>query len=88
MLGAGLRVEVRGRTGLATRDYEQEAEVTANLASSLTLAGALAGGPGVGAALLIASELFKGPLENITRVRYRVTGSWEAPVIERIDETR
>ena len=42
----------------------------------------------MGAALLIASELFKGPLENITRVRYRVTGSWEAPVIERIDETR
>ena len=83
-----MRVEVRGRTGLATRDYEQEAEVTANFASSLTLAGALAGGPGVGAALLIASELFKGPLEDIARIRYRVGGSWDAPVIERIDEPR
>ncbi|MEX0901053.1 MAG: YhdP family protein [Gammaproteobacteria bacterium] len=88
LLGPAVRVEVTGRTGLATRDYNQEAVVTASLASSLTIAGTIAGGPGVGAALLIASELFKGPLDDMARVRYRVTGPWDGPVIERVSEPR
>src|SRR5690606_3318937 len=86
--GPAVRIEASGRTGLATRDYEQEAVVTASLASSLTIAGALAGGPGVGAAMLIASELFKGPLEDMARIRYRVTGAWDEPSIERVNESR
>ncbi len=88
LVGPAVRVEVTGRTGLATRDYEQEAVVTASFASSLTIAGTLAGGPGVGAALLIASELFKGPLDDMARVRYRVTGPWDEPTIERVTEQR
>lgn len=88
LVGPAVRVEVTGRTGLATRDYDQEAVVTASLASSLTIAGTLAGGPGVGAALLIASELFKGPLDDMARVRYRVTGPWDGPAIERVSEQR
>lgn len=88
LVGPAVRVEVTGRTGLATRDYDQEAVVTASLASSLTIAGTLAGGPGVGAALLIASELFKGPLDDMARVRYRVTGPWDGPTIERVSEQR
>lgn len=88
LVGPAVRVEVTGRTGLATRDYDQEAVVTASLASSLTIAGTLAGGPGVGAALLIASELFKGPLDDMARVRYRVTGPWDGPAIERVNEQR
>ncbi len=88
LIGPAVRVDVTGRTGLATRDYDQDAVVTASLASSLTIAGTLAGGPGVGAALLIASELFKGPLDDIARVRYRVTGPWDGPAIERVNEQR
>ncbi|MFN2300757.1 MAG: YhdP family protein [Gammaproteobacteria bacterium] len=84
--GPAARVEVRGRTGLATRDYDQEAVVVASLASSLAIAGTLAGGPGVGAAVLLASELLRGPLEGISRARYRVTGPWEAPAVERVVE--
>lgn len=87
LVGPAARVEVRGRTGLATRDYDQEAVVVASLTSSLAIAGTLAGGPGVGAAVLLASELLRGPLEGISRAHYRVTGTWDAPEVERVVET-
>ncbi len=84
--GPAARVEVSGRTGLSSRDYDQEAVVVGSLASSLTLAGTLMGGPAVGAALLFMSEMLKGPLEDMARARYRLHGPWEDPVVERIPE--
>ncbi|MEO1576610.1 MAG: AsmA-like C-terminal region-containing protein, partial [Pseudomonadota bacterium] len=83
--GPAAQVAVVGRAGIADKDYEQTASVYANFGSSLPIAGAIAGGPAVGAALLIFSEVFKDPLKQIGRVDYRITGSWEDPVIARIN---
>lgn len=82
--GPAARVDIEGRTGLADRDYDQTATVVGSLASSLTLAGTLLGGPAVGAALLLVSELLRGTLEDMVRVRYHLSGPWEQPVIERL----
>jgi uncharacterized protein YhdP len=38
----------------------------------------------VGAGVLVLSQLFKGQLKGLTRAYYRVTGPWDAPVVERI----
>ncbi len=84
--GPAAHITLKGRTGLATRDYDQEVEVIGTFRTSLALAGTLAGGPGVGAALLIASQLLKRPLEDLARVRYRMTGTWESPEFERLQE--
>ena len=62
--GPAAEIGIAGRTGLATRDYDQTAVVTGNLGASLPVAGALAGGPAVGAALLLFSQVFKEPLEG------------------------
>lgn len=87
--GPAARVEIVGRTGLATRDYDQVATVVGSLASSLTLAGTLVGGPAVGAALLVVSNLLRGALEDMVSVRYHLSGSWEEPLVERLpDEPR
>jgi len=61
------------------------AVVTGNLGASLPVAGALAGGPVVGAAVLLFSQVFKEPLKGITRGYYRITGPWENPTVERVD---
>jgi uncharacterized protein YhdP len=53
----------------------------------LPVAGVLAGGPVVGAALLVFSQIFKEPLKGITRGYYRITGSWENPVVERVEDS-
>jgi len=83
--GPAAEIGIAGRTGLATRDYDQTAVVTGNLGASPALAGALAGGPAVGAAVLLFSQIFKEPLKGITRGYYRITGPWENPTVERVD---
>jgi len=83
--GPAAEIGIAGRTGLATRDYDQTAIVTGNLGASLPVAGALAGGPVVGAALLLFSQIFKEPLKGVTRGYYRITGPWDNPTVERVD---
>nr|WP_298725811.1 YhdP family protein [uncultured Steroidobacter sp.] len=83
--GPAAEIGIAGRTGLGSRDYDQTAVVTGNLGASLPVAGALAGGPVVGAAVLLFSQVFKEPLKGITRGYYRITGPWDAPVVERVD---
>ncbi len=88
MKGPSSGIAISGRTGLVDRTYDQVAVVHANIGSTLPLAGALAGGPALGAALLIFSEVFKGPLQGMTRARYKVTGSWDDPQVERLELTK
>ncbi|MGH8185184.1 MAG: YhdP family protein, partial [Steroidobacteraceae bacterium] len=83
--GPAAEIGIAGRTGLASRDYDQTAVVTGNLGASLPVAGVLAGGPAVGAALLLFSQVFKEPLKGMTRGYYRITGPWDDPVVERVD---
>lgn len=82
--GPAVDVGVAGRTGLGTQDYDQTLVVSGNSSGPLTVAGALAGGPVGAAGALLFSQLFKGQLQGLTRVYYRVTGPWSAPVVERI----
>ena len=82
--GPAAEIGVAGRAGLASRDYDQTAVVNAKVGKTLPVAGALAAGAGVGAALLLFSEIFKKPLQGIARAHYRISGSWEDPSIERI----
>jgi uncharacterized protein YhdP len=42
------------------------------------------GGPAVGAAMLLFTQLFKKPLSAIGESYYRVTGSWEEPILEKL----
>lgn len=83
--GPAVEIGIAGRTGLGTRDYDQTAVVTGDLGVSLPVAGALAAGPAVGAAILLFSQVFKEPLKGITRGYYRITGPWDNPVVERVD---
>jgi uncharacterized protein YhdP len=83
--GPAAEIGIAGRTGFGSRDYDQTAVVTGNLGASLPVAGAVVGGPAVGAALLLFSQVFKEPLKGITRGYYRITGPWDNPVVERIE---
>ncbi len=83
--GSAAEIGIAGHTSLRDRTYDQTAVVTGQLGASLGVAGALAGGPVVGAALLLFSQVFKEPLQGVTRGYYRITGSWDDPQIRRID---
>jgi uncharacterized protein YhdP len=77
-------IGVTGRTGLAAEDYDQTVVVSGNPTGPITVAGAIAGGPVGAAGALLFSQMFKGQLEGLTRVYYRVTGPWANPRVERI----
>ncbi|MET0497106.1 MAG: YhdP family protein [Steroidobacteraceae bacterium] len=83
--GPAAEIGIAGRTGLGSHDYDQTAIVTGNLGASLPMAGVLAGGPAIGAAMLLFTQVFKEPLKGITRGYYRITGTWDDPVVERVE---
>ncbi len=76
-------IGVVGRTGLKDQTYQQQAVVTAEPGKILPAMGFLAG-PGVGAALLIFTQIFKEPLKGIGRASYCMSGTWNEPLIERL----
>ncbi len=79
--GPAARIEVKGSTDLAARLYDQEVIVSPHIGASLPIAGALAGGPVVGAAVLLAEKIFSHDIAKLTRVKYRVTGPWDKPEV-------
>ncbi|HST28281.1 MAG TPA: YhdP family protein [Rudaea sp.] len=88
---SGLRVKgpaadivVNGRAGLKARDYDQTMEVTPHIGGTFMIGGALVGGPVGAAAGAVLQGVFKKALNDVTRVRYSVTGSWDKPVITEI----
>jgi len=84
--GPAADIRVTGRTGLKTKDYDQTMEVTPHVGSTFILGGALVGGPVGAAAGAVLQGIFKGALNEVTRVRYSVSGSWEKPTITELSK--
>jgi uncharacterized protein YhdP len=85
--GPAARIEISGRVGLVDKDYDQLVSVTPYIKSGLSLAGALAGGPAVGAVMIVAETLLKDrldPLNKLARKQYTVTGPWSDPVVTKL----
>ena len=47
--------------------------------------GAVVAGPQVAAALLIFSQIFKKPLQEVSQVYYSIGGTWDEPALESTD---
>jgi len=82
--GPAADIGIVGRAGLVSRDYEQTAVVSANFGNALPVAGALVAGPQVAAALLIFSQIFKKPLQEVTQIYYGIGGTFDEPQIDTI----
>ena len=55
--------------------------VIPNLSSTLPIAGALAGGPGLAIVMLITHHLLQEPIDKLTQFEYQVSGPWKSPEI-------
>ena len=49
--------------------------------ASLPIAGTLAGGPLVGAAMLVAQQLLGDEVDSMTQIQYSVKGPWADPEV-------
>lgn len=86
MKGPAASIHLVGRTGLAKHDFDEALIVDASVGSTLPVVGALAGGVGVGAVVFLLTEIFKKPITQAGEVRYRLTGSWDNPVLTKVAE--
>lgn len=82
MEGPSARVELDGRIGLVARDYDQRVIVTPNVSTALPAIGAVAAGPVGAVAGFVTQKLLQKEINRLSRYRYRVAGSWDAPQIE------
>lgn len=78
-------IRITGRTGLATRDYDQRMEVLPKASNVLPAIGAIAGGPAGAAVGAVAQAVLQNPLKQMTRAVYQVSGPWSGPKIDRIE---
>jgi uncharacterized protein (TIGR02099 family) len=76
-------VAMIGRAGLLAEDYDQLAVVRPHVSSMLPLPAVVLGGPTVGMATLLISQLFKEPLSDIGETYYSILGPWDDPLFER-----
>ena len=68
--------------------YQQAAVVSANVGNTLPVVGAVVAGPQVAAALLIFSQIFKKPLQEMGQIYYGIEGDWSDPAINSSDPQR
>ncbi|MFK8067926.1 MAG: YhdP family protein [Gammaproteobacteria bacterium] len=87
MIGPSANIEIVGRIGLATQDYDQLITVTPSVTDSLPVAGAVFGpvGVGVGAAIVLAKKIIPvlpNVIDKVLEQQYTLTGTWDKPLIE------
>ena len=83
--GPAAAIAIVGRSNLVERSYDQTAVVSANVGNTLPLVGVVVAGPQVAAALLLFSQIFKKPLQDMGRTYYSVAGSYDEPTVESSD---
>ncbi len=80
--GPAADIGIVGEADLDLRTYDQTAIVSVNVGNTLPIVGAVVAGPQVAAVLLIFSQIFKKPLQEVGQVYYAIKGSWDEPSID------
>lgn len=86
--GPAADIGIVGRLGLEDGVYDQTAVVSANVGNTLPVVGAVVAGPQVAAALLIFSQIFKKPLQEMGQVYYGIEGDLDDPQVDGADADR
>jgi uncharacterized protein YhdP len=73
-----------GRVGFRAEDYEQIAVVRPHVGDVVALGSAVVGGPVVGGAAILIAQVFRKPLSSLGESYYRISGSWETPVVTKV----
>ncbi len=82
--GPASRIAVSGYSDLRKRTFDQTVTVEPSIGTSVAIAGAVAGGPAVGAAVFVLNRLSGGAIDRFGSFQYRVTGPWSDPVLQPI----
>jgi uncharacterized protein YhdP len=82
--GPAASIVMRGEVDLAQETQNLRVRITPQLTESVAIAGALVGGPIVGAAAYLAQKVLKDPFGQAASFEYDVTGKWSEPTVKRV----
>jgi len=80
--GKAAEVRMNGRIGLVAEDYDQHITVIPGVGNTLTLIGAVAGGPVTGVMVHLFQKLVG--VDKIAKYQYTVKGNWDKPRVKLI----
>lgn len=83
--GSSAKVEMAGQVDLKRETQNLRVRILPKLSNSVSLI-AFAGGPVVGAGVLLASKVLSDPLDKLTSFEYNVTGNWADPSIVKVSD--
>ena len=84
IIGPSAQVVMNGTVNLARETQNLFVRVNPHLAESVSIAGALLGGPVAGVAAFLAQKLLKDPLDQIAGFDYGITGTWSDPQVAKL----
>ena len=82
--GPAARVVMKGKVDLARETQDLRVRVTPFLSESVSIAGALIGGPVAGVATFLAQKMLKDPIDKMAAFEYDVTGTWKDPQVAKV----
>ncbi|WP_223787719.1 YhdP family phospholipid transporter [Marinicella meishanensis] len=80
------KIHIEGDVGFADQSYAQTITVRPQIGKTFPTIGAIAGGPVGAAAGFLVQGLLDKQLNNSNEIIYRVTGTWDEPLIELISD--
>ena len=83
--GPAARVFMSGEVDLAQETQKLRVRIAPHVSDTISLAGAIVGGPIAGVAAFLAQKVLKDPLDRIVSYEYGVTGTWLEPNVKRLD---
>ena len=86
--GPAVRIQMNGDVDLARETQKLRVKVFPSVSDSLSIAGALIGGPIAGIATFVAQKLLRDPIDSIAAYEYDIAGTWVDPQVSKVDSSK
>ena len=86
--GPAVRIQMSGDVDLSRETQKLRVKVFPSMSDSLSVAGALIGGPIAGLVTFAAQKLFKDPIDKIAAYEYDITGTWVDPQVAKVESAQ
>ena len=83
--GPAVRIQMHGDVDLHAETQKLRVKVYPSMSDSLSVAGALIGGPIAGIATFVAQKLLKDPIDKIVAYEYDIAGTWGDPQVSKAE---
>ncbi|MFW2439786.1 MAG: YhdP family protein [Arenicellales bacterium] len=86
--GPSATIRLQGQMGLVEENVDMKMSISPAVGGNLAIAGFVLGGPAGGFVTLLASKAIKEQMDKVANYQYTIRGSWEDPVVDKIQSGR